>query len=135
MKPLHTVIFLISCLAALCLCGCDQGRPPEKNRRPAQPKTNVSLSIVSGSENKTLEPLLKQFGRQHNIHIRVDYMGSVDIAHEIGKGTGSPFDAVWPASGLWLSLGDKQGVIKHAKSIMRSPVVFAIKNREISALP
>ena len=53
---------------------------------------------------------------------------------ELAKGSGSQFDAVWPASSLWLSLGDKQGVIKNAKSVMRSPVVFAVKKSIASKL-
>ena len=128
MKQFSKTIFLISLIILLLLGGCDNNEPqsqqsaPEKLKRPA-----ITLSIVSGSENKALESILKQFGHQNNITITMQYMGSVDIAHEIGKGPTSQFDAVWPASSLWLSLGDKQGMIKHAQSIMRSPVVFAVK--------
>ncbi|MCI5149047.1 MAG: ABC transporter substrate-binding protein, partial [Candidatus Electrothrix sp. MAN1_4] len=131
MKQLSTTIFLISLLMPLLFWGCDRNEPQQQSRQPSAPKKvkapPVTLSIVSGSENKTLEPLLQQFSRQNNIHVTMQYMGSVDIAHEIAKGAGAAFDAVWPASSLWLSLGDKQGVLKHAQSIMRSPVVFAVK--------
>lgn len=124
MKPLYTTLYLVSFIVALFFCGCDRNEPAQK--QTAQ-KPQITLSIVSGSENKTLEPILKEFGRQQNINIAMHYMGSVDIAHEISKGASSKFDAVWPASSLWLSLGDKQGVVRHAQSIMRSPVVFAVK--------
>ena len=119
---------LLSLFFAVMLCGCDQDKPKRQQTAALQQKKNAApLSIVSGSENKTLEPLLQQFARKNGINISMQYMGSVDIAHEIAKGTASQFDAVWPASGLWLSLGDKQGVVRHAQSIMRSPVVFAVK--------
>ena len=128
MKQFSTTIFLISLIIPLLFGGCDRNEPqPQKAAQKNVKSPAIPLSIVSGSENKTLEPLLQQFSRQQNIQITMHYMGSVDIAHEIAKGADSTFDAVWPASGLWLSLGDKQGLIKHAQSIMRSPVVFAVK--------
>ncbi|CAK8721810.1 Ca-activated chloride channel family protein [Candidatus Electronema halotolerans] len=117
---------LITCLAALALSSCDQ--PSQQNQKKAAPPApKTSLALVSGSENAALEPLLQQFARQQNIDLSVTYMGSVDISLELAKGAASQFDAVWPASSLWLSLGDKQGVVKNAKSIMRSPVVFAVR--------
>ena len=85
------------------------------------------FSIVSGSENKSLEPMIKALGRDNGLEVEVTYLGSVDIAREIQKGTACTYDAVWPASSIWLALGDTQRVVKHSKSIMRSPVVFAVK--------
>ena len=85
------------------------------------------LSIVSGSENKSLETLIKDLGRQNGLDIRMTYLGSVDIAREMQKGSACTYNAVWPASTLWVALGDTKRVVKHSKSIMRSPVVFAVK--------
>jgi Ca-activated chloride channel family protein len=34
---------------------------------------------------------------------------------------------VWPASGIWLTLGDSAKKVKYAQSILTSPVVFGIK--------
>jgi Ca-activated chloride channel family protein len=117
---------LITCLASLALSGCDQ--PSEQNQKKAAPPApKTSLAIVSGSENAALEPLLQQFAKEQRIGLSVKYMGSVDISLELAKGAASQFDAVWPASSLWLDLGDKQGAVKNAKSVMRSPVVFAVR--------
>jgi Ca-activated chloride channel family protein len=128
MKQFSKTLFLISLIIPLLFGGCDRNEPQSQKNTPKKITVpTVSLSIVSGSENKTLELLLQHFSGEHNIQIVMDYMGSVDIAHEIAKGASSEFDAVWPASSLWLSLGDKQGLVKHARSVMRSPVVFAVK--------
>ncbi|MEM7391203.1 MAG: substrate-binding and VWA domain-containing protein [Verrucomicrobiota bacterium] len=94
----------------------------------------VTLSIVSGSENKGLEPIIKQFAAKKKVHIEMHYQGSVDISREIARGTQSDFDAFWPAASLWIALGDTQNLIKHKKSIMRSPVVFALKRKEVERL-
>ena len=61
-------------------------------------KEAITLSIVSGSENKSLESLVRELGRQHGINVQMTYLGSVDIAREMQKGKDCPYDAVWPAS-------------------------------------
>lgn len=87
----------------------------------------VALSIVAGSENKTLEPLMLDWAKANNVALSMTYLGSVDISRELEKGTGGAYDAVWPANSLWIALGDSQKVVKHAESILRSPVVLGLK--------
>lgn len=82
--------------------------------------------ILSGSENASLEPLLKEFGAQHDVEIDMQYKGSVDIMHELSDNP-APYDAVWPANSLWITLGDTRRKVKHEQSIMTSPVVFGIR--------
>jgi len=86
-----------------------------------------SFSIVSGSENETLAPIIAEYGKKNGIEISVTYKGSVDIMLELG-GDAFAYDAVWPANGLWVSLGDKSRRVKHLASIMTSPVVFGVSS-------
>ncbi|MEZ5337104.1 MAG: VWA domain-containing protein [bacterium] len=90
--------------------------------------SGVSLSIISGSENEGLEPLIQRFAADNGASISMQYKGSVDIMLELAQGSGMPYDAVWPANSLWISLGDSQRVVKHSESIMRSPVVLGVKH-------
>ncbi len=87
---------------------------------------NRTLRIVSGSENRTLEPIITEWAEANNYAIEVDYQGSVDISRMLQAGS-TQYDAVWPANTLWLAFGDTQGLVEHETSIMRSPVVFALK--------
>jgi len=87
----------------------------------------VPLTIVAGSENKTLEPLMQDWAKRNNVALTVTYLGSVDIARALEQGKSGAYDAVWPANSLWIALGDTQKVVKHASSILRSPVVLALK--------
>ncbi len=89
--------------------------------------------IISGSENESLEPILKKFGRRNRVNIEMHYKGSVDIMLELQKGT-LEADAIWPANSLWISMGDKDRKIKHIKSIMTSPVVFGIRKSKAQDL-
>lgn len=84
------------------------------------------FTILSGSENDTLEPIIEKFAKDNNIDIEMKYKGSVDIMLDLEAG-GAGIDAVWPANSLWISMGDKQHIVKDAKSVMTSPVVFGIR--------
>jgi Ca-activated chloride channel homolog len=89
--------------------------------------STVPLAIVAGSENKSLEPLMTDWASRNNVALTVTYLGSVDISRELEKGAAGAYDAVWPANSLWITLGDTQKVVKHSESILRSPIVFALR--------
>lgn len=82
--------------------------------------------ILSGSENEPLEEILKDFGSDNGYNIVMKYKGSVDIMLDLQEEQ-LPYDAIWPANSMWISLGDKQRRVKYIKSIMVSPVIFGIK--------
>ena len=46
----------------------------------------VALSIVAGSENKDLEPLIQDWAQQNNIDLTMSYQGSVDISRILEQG-------------------------------------------------
>lgn len=85
-----------------------------------------TIRILSGSENKELSDILAECSKKTGVGIEMTYKGSVDIMNELKSGA-EDYDAVWPASSIWLSLGDEKHIIKHDKSISSSPVVFGIK--------
>lgn len=85
-----------------------------------------TFTLLSGSENEALEPLIKEFAEKEGYDVQFAYKGSVDIMLELQADT-TVADAVWPASGLWITLGDSKHKVKYARSILTSPVVFGIK--------
>lgn len=85
-----------------------------------------TLRIVSGSENKELEPILEEYADEEDIRIEMSYKGSLDIMRLLEEEDIS-YDAVWPASSLWLTVGDTDHRVKHAESISITPVVFGIR--------
>ena len=87
---------------------------------------NRELTILSGSENRELEPILAEFTQSSGIRVNMVYLGSVEIMSEIRAGA-QEYDAVWPANSIWISMGDDSGLVKHSKSIMASPIVFGIQ--------
>ena len=69
------------------------------------------FTLLSGSENQPLESIIRSFAEKQGYEMDFAYKGSVDIMLELQSDT-SNFDAVWPASGLWITLGD--GLNSHA---------------------
>ena len=87
---------------------------------------DVTLRILSGSENQELEGILDDFARERGVNIEMNYRGSLDIMRTL-QGESIDYDAVWPASSLWLTAGDTQYRVKHTQSISITPVVFGIR--------
>ena len=84
------------------------------------------LRIVSGSENKELEDIIREFADDNKAKIEMTYKGSIDIMRELQSETDS-YDAVWPASNIWISMGDNSHRVKHIESTTITPVVFGIR--------
>ncbi|WP_319528881.1 VWA domain-containing protein [uncultured Cohaesibacter sp.] len=111
----------LALVGAVGLAGCD-GDPKQ------------SITLLSGSENKSLYPIVEEFAKEQGVDIHIKGRGSVDIMLDIRNGTEAEADIVWPAASLWLELGDTQRVVKHEQSIMRSPVVFWVKKSKAESL-
>ena len=86
----------------------------------------TELRILSGSENQELEAVLEACEKATGVDIQMDYQGSVDIMRTLQEG-GGDYDAVWPASSIWISMGDQQHLVKYAESVSITPVVFGIR--------
>ena len=120
---------LILIVSVLLLVACSDDKKETSNSQSDFAIDNYggeTLRIVSGSENKELEPIIKKFAKKHKINISMDYLGSLDIMRML-QGSETDYDAVWPASSIWLDLGDTQNKLKHTATTSISPVVFGIR--------
>ena len=97
------------------------------NQNASVDPATADLVVVSGSENKELQPIIDEWADDEGLKVAMIYKGSVDIYRILQQGSAMPYDAVWPANHLWIELGDTQKVVRDEKSIMRSPVVLGLK--------
>lgn len=109
----------VALACAVVVAGCGEGAPD-----PAR-----TLSIVSGSENRSLEPIVTAFCDDRGWSCPMTYSGSADIRLLLEEGDVA-FDAVWPAHSRWVGLGDRDRQVRHLQSIMQSPVVFGVVRSE-----
>lgn len=122
-------------------CGADSGTGREEEPRESQnteekaeeqEKQEITrvpggqIRILSGSENQELETIIQECSEATGVEIQMEYKGSVDIMRELENGA-TDYDAVWPASSIWVSMGDTRHLIKHSQSISMTPVVFGIR--------
>lgn len=122
-------ILLAAVLMLFAACSDEENKPQQSNESTiviGDHNKADKLRILSGSENKELQPLLEEFANKHQIALEMHYLGSLDIMRVLQRET-IDYDAVWPASSLWISLGDEKHRVKHSESISVTPVVFGIK--------
>lgn len=120
--------FILS-LFILTSCGIDKDTSNISDSTSAFSATyseKEPLRIVSGSENRELEPIIEEYAKENKENIQVDYLGSLDIMRML-QDENISYDAVWPASSIWLNLGDSNHILKYAETTSQTPVVFAIK--------
>lgn len=92
------------------------------------------FSIVAGSENTVLQPIVTEFCKSKGMDCRFSYEGSLDIGLALGSAEGIDADAVWPASSVWIDLFDTGRKVKDAASIAQMPVILGVKQSTAEAL-
>ena len=125
-KPATVLAALLAVMLLLSACNTEQSDPGTGKPTLGESSYPITLNIVSGSENKELEPLLARFSKENRIALKMQYQGSVEISRILGENV-VPYDAVWPASSMWISIGDTKHRVKYAESVSITPVVFGIR--------
>ena len=92
-----------------------------------------TFTILSGSENEPLEPMLTEYANENGYKLNMVYKGSVDSMLEL-KNNPEAYDAIWLPNSMWISMGDVKHVVKNDKSIFTSPVAFGIKKSKAEEL-
>ncbi|MCI1210504.1 substrate-binding domain-containing protein [Bifidobacterium tibiigranuli] len=100
---------------------------------PANGSSSATLSIASGSENGEVSNAIQKASDESGVAITMHYMGSLDIMNALEQG-GSSYDAVWPASSMWISMGDTKHIVKDAASTSTTPIVFGVAQSKAMAL-
>lgn len=132
---LLVLLILVSCL----LVGCDSSTPVDVKETSAKRGSHFesgsgeTLSIVSGSENRELEFILEAFAKENKVKIEMDYLGSLEIMNLLAS-ENIPYDAVWPASSMWINMGDVNHKLKHQETISNTPVIFGIRQSKAKEL-
>ena len=92
-----------------------------------------TFTILSGSENQSIEPMLTNYAKEKGYKVEMVYKGSVDSMLEL-QNNPEKYDAIWLPNSMWITMGDTKKVVKHDKSIFTSPVVFGIKKSKAEEL-
>ena len=134
MSPLALAVSIVLAMAMM-LTGCssrnsDADSVSNEDAKtqtftPENGKSSATLNIASGSENKEVADAVQQAVNDSGVSVTLNYMGSLDIMQALQRG-GDSYDAVWPASSMWISMGDTKHVVKEQSSTSTTPIVFGI---------
>lgn len=118
--------FALTVALAVGLTGCmNIIGAPDKGGLADGPTT---LRVLAGSEVKDLLPLLEDAGKQANVTVALDYVGTLEGTEMVASGAAAgKYDAVWFPNNRYLSLlpGAAAAVTSSVK-IMNSPVVLGL---------
>src|SRR5580704_2895273 len=92
------------------------------------------FTILSGSENDVLEPLVQEFCQSRRANCTVRFQGSLDIALALKPGNDPEADAVWPAASIWIDMFDTARRVKSVKSIAQMPVILGVRRSKAQEL-
>jgi Ca-activated chloride channel homolog len=118
-KGIGSIAVLVAALASATLAASSCAAKDER----ASPKR---LSLIAGSENSDLLPLIREFQKASGVKVDVTLRGTLDIMAELNRSPGA-YDAVWASNSIWLYMLDNKSLVKNAKSTSISPVVFGIR--------
>lgn len=127
----------LACVALLAACSGGQGAGQQGGEgtpaitdnvqtfTPSSGGAKETLKVASGSENKEAAAAIQKAVDASGVTVELHYMGSLDIMGML-QGGGDDYDAVWPASSIWLTMGDTGHLVKNAQSTSTTPVVLGV---------
>ncbi len=112
----------LTLVAGIALSSCDVGGQGPK------------FSIVSGSENTVLQPIVEEFCKEKKAACTFSYEGTLDIGLALQSEKGVEQDAVWPASSVWVDMFDAKRRVKSLTSVAQMPVILGVRKSKADAL-
>lgn len=83
------------------------------------------FKILSSTENKDIEPLVKKYFKDKRIKVQIDYAGTIEIMDKLNDD--EDYDAIWASNSIWLYMLDNSYKIADSKSTFINPIVFGVK--------
>ena len=91
------------------------------------------FTIAASYDYMNMEDTIVKYGRKHNIDVKIEYFGDIDIVDELNANS-DRYDAVWISNSMWLYMLDNNYLHSKSKSMGISPVVFGIKKSKAEKL-
>ena len=94
--------------------------------------SNNTFKIISSSENENLEEIIKQYARNENINLEIEYAGTIEIMEKLNSG--EKYDAVWASNSIWLYMLNSNIKTSNSRSTSINPVTFGITKSKAEEL-
>lgn len=90
------------------------------------------FKIISSSENKEFENVMKQFAFEKDIQLEIDYAGTLEIMDRLNQG--EKYDAIWCSNSIWLYMLDSDIKVTNSISTSINPVIFGVTKSKAEEL-
>ena len=84
-----------------------------------------TFKILSSTENKDIEPVIRKYFNDKKIKVSIDYAGTIEIMDKMNNN--EDYNAIWASNSIWLYMLNDPSKIIDSKSTLINPVVFGIK--------
>ncbi len=84
-----------------------------------------TFRILSSSENRDIEPIIKKYFKNKKIKVDIDYAGTIEIMDKMNNN--EDYNAIWASNSIWLYMLNDSSKVIDSKSTSINPVVFGIK--------
>ena len=92
-----------------------------------------SLNIISSSENKDLESIIKSYAKEKGYNVNIEYDGTIDVMQKLNTNS-KDYDAVWVSNSIWLYMLNSDVKVTNSKYTSINPVIFAITKSKAKQL-
>ena len=131
-KNKNSIIAVFVFVAFIFVIGINAQKDIEKAVKETAPSSSRNFRIISSTENKDLEDVIRNYARKNFINIDIEYAGTIDIMDRLNNG--EEYDAVWTSNSIWLYMLNNNIKLKNSKSTSINPVVFGIKKSKAKEL-
>lgn len=132
-KNKKTIIAVIIFIIFILIIGMNsEDKITEKIQDIASSYSSNTFKIISSTENKDLENIIKTYTANNGIDLEIEYAGTIDIMDKLNNG--EKYDAVWTSNSIWLYMLNNNVKLSNSKSTSINPVVFGIKKSKAQEL-
>ena len=86
---------------------------------------DADFKLLLSTENKDLESVIKDYFKEKNLKVDIDYAGTIEIMDKLNSNEN--YNAVWASNSIWVYMLENSYKITNSKSTSINPVVFGIK--------
>ena len=86
-KNKNSIIAVFVFIAFIFVIGINAQKDIEKAVKETAPSSSRDFRIISSTENKDLEDVIRNYARKNFINIDIDYAGTIDIMDRLNNGT------------------------------------------------
>lgn len=131
-KIVSLIIVFILCILALLKFVSEMFEVNDIQNYNYWKDSNNTINIISSSENQDLEEIIKQYVKNQDYDVNIEYAGTLDIMQKLNNG--EQYDAAWLSNSIWVYMLNDSVKVSNSKYTSINPVIFGITKSKAEEL-